>query len=326
MLSEQEKMEWARRFEQKRQQVKRLNPAAKPTKMTRASDVVSMRRLPDHVFACLGGVAIREEALRVCDVCGVIEPKPYVNGYVPVKCACQRAEEERDRAQKQRMEVWKVQQLALARECEKCYTWLGPEWSEPGLEDKTFANFNMDLQSDGFLEAYAFAERIVARSSDDTQPLAGNLVLWGSNGTGKTHLAAAICNMLSEQKITSLFTTGQNLFNAFGARFDQDRGAEDLISLAGDAKGLLVIDDICKTYMGASGYKKTIFFNILNRRYLKKLPTLITTNEVVSVIPTGISGISEYIGSAACSRMKEHGLKTACMNGRDYRHYLGQQM
>jgi len=78
--------------------------------------------------------------------------------------------------------------------------------------------------------------------------------------------------------------------------------------------------------MGASGYKKTIFFNILNRRYLKKLPTLITTNEVVSVIPTGISGISEYIGSAACSRMKEHGLKTACMNGRDYRHYLGQQM
>lgn len=268
-------------------------------------------RMPSEVFTRLGGKATREEVMWTCDECGPIEPSECMNGWLPSKCPCQKAEQERLRKQQDRMEVWKLQQEALARKCQRCYSWLGPQWSDPALSHKTFGNFDDTLQEDAFFGTFEFAEQVASGE----QP--GNLVMYSSTyGTGKTHLAAAVCNSLISKNTPCLFATGQNIFNAFGARFDNHQGADDLIAMAGNTP-LLVIDDLDKTH--ASGYKQGIFFNILNQRNLKKLPTIITTNSEVQVLPFDIPGLTEYIGGAACSRLKEHGLKVICMAGSDYR-------
>ncbi len=293
--------------------------------MTNIRDAVHLQRLPERIFQRLGGVEREEEATRTCTRCGIIKPTRYANGYVPGKCACLLAEVEQQRAQRERLEAWKAQQAARRKQCEKCYTWLG-EWSEPSLAGKTFESFEIDLQPTGFLAAYTFAEQVKASENDPTLSPVGNLVLWSSSswGTGKTHLAAAICNSLLVANIPCLFTTGQNLFNAFGARFDEHHGVNDLIVQAGDTH-VLVIDDLDKTYMTQSGYKSTVFFNILNRRYLKHLPTIVTTNSEVQVMEHDIMGLSDYLGPASCSRLKEHGLQILCMEGVDYRHLLSQK-
>lgn len=293
--------------------------------LTNIRDAVHLQHLPERIFQRLGGVEREEEAVRTCTRCGVITPTRYANGYVPGKCACLLAEVEQQRAQRERLEAWKAQQAARRKRCEKCYTWLG-EWSEPSLAGKTFESFEIDLQPTGFLAAYTFAEQVKASENDPTLAPVGNLVLWSSSswGTGKTHLAAAICNSLLVANIPCLFTTGQNLFNAFGARFDEHHGVNDLIVQAGDIH-VLVIDDLDKTYMTQSGYKSTVFFNILNRRYLKHLPTIVTTNSEVQVMEHDIMGLSDYLGPASCSRLKEHGLQILCMEGVDYRHLLSQK-
>ena len=293
--------------------------------LTNVRDEVQLQRLPERIFLRLGGVEREEDATRTCARCGVIKPTRYANGYIPGKCACLLAEQEQQRVQRERLEAWKAQQAARRKQCEKCYTWLG-EWSEPSLAGKTFESFEIDLQPNGFLAAYTFAEQVKARDADPTLPPVGNLVLWSNTswGTGKTHLAASICNSLRAASIPCLFTTGQNLFNAFGARFDEHQGVNDLIALAGETQ-LLVIDDLDKTYITQSGYKSTVFFNILNRRYLKHLPTVVTTNAVVQVMEQDIVGLSEYLGPASCSRLKEHGLQVVCMEGMDYRHLLSQK-
>lgn len=275
-------------------------------------------RIPEAVFIRLGGKETQEEALWICDTCGTIEPTSCLNGFIPGKCPCQEAKQEEERMQQERLKIWKERQQVLALHCQKCYTWLGPQWSEPALSDRTFATFDHTLQSKAFFAAFEFSERLLA----GTYP--GNIIFYSTTyGTGKTHLAAAICNSLITRMIPCLFATGQNIFNAFGTRFDAHQGADDLIALASNTP-LLVIDDLSNTH--SSVYKQGIFFNILNQRNLKKLPTLITTNAEVIITPFEILGLTEYIGGAACSRLKEHGLQIIEMKGEiDYRHKLGQQ-
>jgi len=43
------------------------------------------------------------------------------------------------------------------------------------------------------------------------------------------------------------------------------------------------------------------------------------------VMEHDIVGLSDYLGPASCSRLKEHGLQVLCMEGVDYRHVLSQR-
>lgn len=272
----------------------------------------SMFRLPDTVFHSMGGKPTEEEVQRSCIVCGDIPPRKVANGWLPGKCACEKEQAAREREQKERAEQFARMQEQNRKDCAKCYTWLGSEWSYTDLDDKTFAGFDYEVQSEGFMAAMDMAEQ-----------RQGNLILWSdlSWGTGKTHLALAICNQLIAQSIPCRFTTGQNLFNAFGARMDDHQGYNDLLAAAGSTP-VLVIDDLDKVHLAQSSFKQSIFFEVINKRYLRKLPTVITTNARVEVTYDDITGISDYIGRAAASRlcdMSNGGLQVVEMNGEDYR-------
>lgn len=271
----------------------------------------SRLRLPDGVFKRLGGKSTADDATWSCAVCGPIAPREYKNGFVPGKCACQRAAMELEKKQQARLEQWKQQQAMQKARSVRCYDWLGDGWSDEGLAEKTFGNFDIEAQPDGFDAAFSFAGK-----------LKGNLILWSDRswGTGKTHLASAICQYaMAEAGANCLFTTAQNLFFAFGARMDDHAGYSDLLIKASSCD-LLVLDDLDK--MQQSAYKQTIFFEILDKRWKRRKPTVITTNARVDVIDNDIVGISDYIGRAAASRLFDEangGLVVAEMNGEDYR-------
>ena len=108
------------------------------------------------------------------------------------------------------------------------------------------------------------------------QSLNGWLLLQGSYGCGKTHLAAAIANFAVEMGVPTLFLTVPDLldnlrfsYNAenttFEARFDEIRNAS-----------LLVLDDFGT--QNATPWAQEKLFQIINYRYINKLPLVVTTN------------------------------------------------
>lgn len=108
------------------------------------------------------------------------------------------------------------------------------------------------------------------------QNLNGWLLLQGSTGCGKTHLAAAIANFAVALGVPTLFITVPDLLDTlrfayndpeatFEERFDQVRSAP-----------LLILDDFGT--QNATPWAQEKLFQILNFRYINHLPLVVTTN------------------------------------------------
>lgn len=116
--------------------------------------------------------------------------------------------------------------------------------------------------------------------------LKGWLLLEGAYGCGKTHLAAAIANYAVERGIPTLFITVPDLLDSlrfafsdpettYEARFDEIKNAN-----------LLVMDDF-GTH-NATKWAQEKLFQVINYRYINKLPTVITTNLILDEIESRI--------------------------------------
>jgi len=114
----------------------------------------------------------------------------------------------------------------------------------------------------------------------------GWLLLEGGYGCGKTHLAAAIANFAVSMGKPTLFITVPDLLDSlrfafsdpettFEARFEQVRNAD-----------LLILDDFGT--QNATGWAQEKLFQIINYRYINKLPTVITTNLMLDEIESRI--------------------------------------
>lgn len=106
--------------------------------------------------------------------------------------------------------------------------------------------------------------------------LKGWLLLQGGYGCGKTHLAAAIANFAVGMGVPTLFLTVPDLLDqlrfsydsestTFEQRFDEIRNAP-----------LLVLDDFGT--QNATAWAQEKLFQILNYRYINRLPLVVTTN------------------------------------------------
>ncbi|MBU0511752.1 MAG: ATP-binding protein [Chloroflexi bacterium] len=144
------------------------------------------------------------------------------------------------------------------------------------LRHLTFDNFKprgrvgLRAVQAGSLEQASNQAHIFARS------LKGWLLLSGGYGCGKTHLAAAVANFAVDLGIPTLFITVPDLLDTlrfsyddpeatFESRFDEIRNAP-----------LLVMDDFGT--QNATEWAQEKLFQILNYRYINKLPLVVTTN------------------------------------------------
>jgi len=111
----------------------------------------------------------------------------------------------------------------------------------------------------------------------------GWLVLKGSYGCGKTHLAAAIANASAERGHPVLFITVPDLLDHLRAAFaptspaDYDARFEEVRSTP-----LLILDDLGTE--SSTPWAQEKLFQIFNYRYNARLPTVITTNHELEEI------------------------------------------
>lgn len=109
------------------------------------------------------------------------------------------------------------------------------------------------------------------------QSLNGWVFFQGNYGCGKTHLAAAIGNAVVDLGIPTLFLTvpdlldglrasyGHDVNESFASRFEEIRRVQ-----------LLILDDFGTE--NATSWAQEKLFQILNFRYINKMPTVITSN------------------------------------------------
>jgi DNA replication protein DnaC len=142
--------------------------------------------------------------------------------------------------------------------------------------------------------------------------LNGWLLLMGSYGTGKTHLAAAIANEVVSLGIETLLLTVPDLLDwlrysytstetSYEERFEEIRNIR-----------FLVLDDLGT--QNTTAWAREKLFQIINHRYTHRLPTVLTTNQALSQIDERIS-----------SRLQDRELViTIQIDASDYRNPLAE--
>ena len=108
-----------------------------------------------------------------------------------------------------------------------------------------------------------------------------NVILTGNNGTGKTHIAQAICNECIEHLIRSSFTTLCNL----KAKMERAMRNGTVPTLVSNLSGIpcIVIDEIDKCTL--SREETAVFFDIVPRKYSNRGmgSIIITSNDAPSL-------------------------------------------
>lgn len=123
--------------------------------------------------------------------------------------------------------------------------------------------------SDAFRAAYEATRRYA-------EAPAGWLVISGSSGSGKTHLAAALANERIARGEPALFMVVPDLLDHLRASYDptpEDLGYDQLFEQVRNAP-LLILDDIDATAGTPWGREK--LFQVVNHRYNASLPTVFT--------------------------------------------------
>jgi DNA replication protein DnaC len=194
--------------------------------------------------------------------CPICHGSGYLRRELPIEhpdfgrldiCACRAAEVE----QHARQRLFSLSQLDQLRTL--TFDSFSPR-GRPGMPA-----FNQDSLEQAFHLARTYA----------AQPQ-GWLFLQGRFGCGKTHLAAAIANSCVDQGRPTLFLTVPDLLDmlrfaysaedvTFEERFDQIRTAH-----------LLILDDFGTQH--ATEWAREKLFQILNYRYINRLPTVLTSN------------------------------------------------
>jgi len=144
------------------------------------------------------------------------------------------------------------------------------------LKDLTFESFKPhgqtglgEMQASSLEKAFNYARHY-------SQSLNGWLLFYGSYGSGKTHLAAAIANFAVGMGVPTLFLTVPDLLDALRFSFDsEDTSFEERFEEIRNAK-LLVLDDFGT--QNTTSWAQEKLFQIINYRYINKLSTVITTN------------------------------------------------
>ncbi|MBR1625557.1 MAG: ATP-binding protein [Bacteroidales bacterium] len=132
-----------------------------------------------------------------------------------------------------------------------------------------------------------------------------NLIIAGSGcvGTGKTHLACAVAQRVMELGVPAKFINVVSMISEIKENFSV-KNFTDI--------ELLIIDDLGKEN-GTDWVKETVY-SIINKRYEKMLPTVITTEKTIEAMTSHY----EDKGKAILSRICES-FRFIELNGEDYR-------
>ena len=211
-----------------------------------------------------------EEGLLVCGICGEQRQK-FIDFAAPTEddpnrtkklkvatmCRCEREVEEQKKREKQNEEdMERIRKLKKA------------SLMDEKLSRATFGNFKPTKYNARNLKlCQRYAEKFDLMLEKNQ-----GLLFWGDVGTGKSFAAACIANYLLERKIPVIMTSFVKLLEVIQASREEEPA---ILNRLGYAK-LVIFDDL-----GAergTDYALEKVYNIIDSRYRKSLPMILTTN------------------------------------------------
>ena len=269
------------------------------------------------------GLKVDCEPFKECEYCGAkLEAKglfmtlPWGSRWIYrgyELCQCDKAVEERKKEKireeaRQRAMQEQAYREKIARMIKKSS--LGKRFMS-----RTFNRFNVtDQNKEAFNIAYGYTKQFKERLKDGM-----GLLFIGSYGTGKTHLAAAICHELIKNNHQPVFGTMVTLLGDIKATFNQEQTVETEERLLRKYTkcDLLIIDDLGKEKPTEWAMEK--LYSIINNRYEECLPIVITTNYSLDKLTERLAGRHNLeTAEAIVSRIHEM-CKGVLMEWDDYR-------
>ena len=155
------------------------------------------------------------------------------------------------------------------------------ELSSLGLHlDETFSSFVVD-RDDVEPDERENLHRVFRAVQEYARNPQGWLVLNGTYGCGKTHLAAAAANYQIGQRQTALFVVVPDLLDHLRATFSpQSPQSYDKLFEQVRRTPLLILDDLGTE--SATKWAREKLYQLFNHRYNARLPTIITTSQQIN--------------------------------------------
>jgi DNA replication protein DnaC len=125
-------------------------------------------------------------------------------------------------------------------------------------------------------------ERAYHQALQFSQNLNGWLVLQGGFGCGKTHLAAATANFAVGVGVPTLFITVPDLLDTLRFTYDDPQSTFEERFEEIRSAPLLIMDDFGT--QNATPWAQEKLFQIINFRYINRLPLVVTTNLLLEQI------------------------------------------
>lgn len=227
-----------------------------------------------------------------------------------VRCSCRAAMEKN------------IDELVASSRIDKAYVRMN--WSDYQPENEKQREALRISQR--YVEAFPNLEDVFASCT--------GLLYTGPCGTGKTHLAVCVLKGVLEKGYRGLFVDFLELLRNVKDSYDpnSESSALEVLQPILDTD-ILVLDDFGSHHV--TGWVKDTVFDIINYRYRKQKPVIVTTNLPLeapasssrdSVVGTSdydrkkmdVRTLEERLGAAVLSRLLESCLVIA-MDGQDYR-------
>lgn len=226
--------------------------------------------------------------MRTCEIHGEYQSKKF--DFSKHWMSCPKCSE-----LKQREDEAKQAEIEAAREEQRIKVTLVRSGITPRFEGKTFDAYiptcEKSIQTKAQILAYA-------EYLNSERPHYGqSLIFVGKPGTGKTHLASALVYFCVGIKRSVRMLTALNMIRQIRetwrkeSELSEEQVIEDYATV-----GLLIIDEIGVQY--GSDAEKILFFEVLNRRYENKKPSVLMSN-----LP--LPELKVYLGDRIFDRLKE---------------------
>ncbi len=150
---------------------------------------------------------------------------------------------------------------------------------------------NYKVENEGQMNALGKARQYVEEFDGNI----ASFVFSGKPGTGKNHLAAAICNELLLRGKSVLIITVADIMSAMKETFSSRETSEEQLINDLSMVDLLVIDEI--GVQSESRYEKVIINQIVDRRSSSKRPTGMLTNN-------NVADMTRLLGERVMDRMR----------------------